>query len=221
MIKERAYKSSWNLTDKRIYQLLKHPHNVDKSIIDEMSAYMEFVEELFYCINHEKDKKELIRQLNTNYIDFNTLKSLEESEPTENSKLKVIYLDKILSLLDMETELVYRQMENPKFFINIDSNMNNKSPFHLNDEVVNLVDIMEVITGLFNMEGAIYRMDNNEMRFSDFTREFERMLNFSFGNIYKTEESVLKRTSKKITGFLDKIKGVIVKMSKDKGYYHP
>jgi hypothetical protein len=49
--------SNWAVTDKRIYQLLKHPYQVDKSIVEDMtSAYLEFVEELFTYLNERKDK---------------------------------------------------------------------------------------------------------------------------------------------------------------------
>ena len=38
---------NWEVTDKRIYQLLKHPYQLDKSAIEDMtSAYLEFVGEL-------------------------------------------------------------------------------------------------------------------------------------------------------------------------------
>ncbi|MDR1203824.1 MAG: hypothetical protein LBL58_19615, partial [Tannerellaceae bacterium] len=107
--------SNWELTDQPIYQLLKHPYHVEESKVEEMTtAYLDFVESLFSYINKENDKKDLIRKLNTSYIDFNALKELEETEPTKNSRLKIIFLNKIVSLLDMETDLVYRQMENPK-----------------------------------------------------------------------------------------------------------
>jgi len=43
---------NWELAEKRIYQLLKHPYQIDKSVVEEMaSAYLEFVEELFSYIN--------------------------------------------------------------------------------------------------------------------------------------------------------------------------
>ncbi|MDR1624559.1 MAG: hypothetical protein LBS04_06270 [Tannerellaceae bacterium] len=49
---------NWELTDKRIYQLLKHPYQIDKSIVEDMtSAYLEFVEELFTYLNEGKDNK--------------------------------------------------------------------------------------------------------------------------------------------------------------------
>ena len=139
---------NWGLTDKRIYQLLKHPYQIDKSVVEEMtSAYLEFVEELFSYINKESDIKELIRNLNTSFIDFGTLKNLEESAPTEHSKLKLIFLDKIISLIDRETELIYRQMEYPKLFINLDTEW--KSPFYLNPKVVNSTDVISTTYKLF------------------------------------------------------------------------
>ena len=56
---------NWELTDKRIYQLLKHPYQVDKSVVEEMtSAYLDFVEELLVYLNESKDNKQIIRKLN-------------------------------------------------------------------------------------------------------------------------------------------------------------
>mgnify|MGYP007099755983 CR=1 FL=1 len=57
----------WELTEQRIYQLLKHPYQIDKSVVENMtSAYLEFVEELFAYIANTKDNKEIIRKLNIN-----------------------------------------------------------------------------------------------------------------------------------------------------------
>ncbi len=106
----------WDLTEKQIYKLLKHPFQKEKSVIEEItSAYLEFVEDLFDHRNREHDNKIRIKQLNMSYIDFGTIKALEETSPTENSKLKIIYLDKLLSLLHTEQEPIYRRMEYPKF----------------------------------------------------------------------------------------------------------
>ena len=45
----------WELTEQRIYQLLKHPYQIDKSVVENMtSAYLEFVEELFAYIANTK-----------------------------------------------------------------------------------------------------------------------------------------------------------------------
>ena len=154
--------ANWNLAEKQIYKLLKHPFQKEKSDIESITAaYLEFVEELFDYLNKENDNKTRIRQLNMSYIDFGTIKALEETSPTENSKLKIIYLDKLLSLINMEQELIYRQMEYPKFFINIESDW--KSPFYLNSEVINIIDIMELVCGIFYIKDGIIRIDNKDI----------------------------------------------------------
>ena len=209
--------ANWNLAEKQIYKLLKHPCQKEKSEIEAITAaYLEFVEELFDYLNKENDNKTRIRQLNMSYIDFGTIKALEETSPTENSKLKIIYLDKLLSLINMEQELIYRQMEYPKFFINIESDW--KSPFYLNSEVIKIIDIMELVCGIFYIKDGIIRIDNKDIFLSDISRIFEKMFNINFGDIYKKEIAVIKRKPTKITDFLDRLKLAIIKKSKDNGH---
>ena len=143
--------ANWDITNRRIYQLLKHPYQIEKGVVDDMaSAYLEFVEELVQYINNVKDNKELIRKLNTDYIECATIKSFEESIPTEHNKLKIVFLNKLITLVEKEQDLLYRQMEYPKFFINIESEW--KSPICINPDEVKLVDIMELACGFFRSE---------------------------------------------------------------------
>lgn len=207
----------WVLTDKQIYLLLKHPCQIDKDVAEKMtSAYLEFVEELFEHLNDVKDNKELIRKLNTAYIEFATIKAFEESIPTENNKLKIVFLNKLITLIEKEQDLLYRQMEYPKFFINIESEW--KSPFFLNNEVVKIIDIMELVCGLFYVTDGLVRIDHKEIFLSDVARIFEKMFNVNFGDIYKKEIAVIKRKPIKITEFLDRLKAAIIQKSKDEGY---
>lgn len=211
---------NWELTEKRIYQLLKHPHQIDKAIVEEMtSAYLEFVEELFAYLNEGKDNKAIIRKLNTTHIEFSTIKAFEESLPTENNKLKVVFLDKLITLVEKELELLYRQMEYPRFFINIESEW--KSPICTNLDVIKLVDLMELACGFFYLMDGLMRIDNKELHLIDVTRVFEKMFNVNLGDIYKKEEAVIKRKPIKITEFLDRLKAAIIQKSKDEGYYQP
>lgn len=210
----------WEITDKRIYQLLKHPYQIDKTIVEDMtSAYLEFVEELFEYLNDLKDNKILIRKLNTAYLEFATIKAFEESIPTENNKLKIVFLNKLITLIEREQDLLYRQMEYPKFFINIESEW--KSPICVNSDVIKLIDLMEVACGFFYLLDGLLRIDNKELHLIDVTRIFEKMFNVNLGDIYKKEEAVIKRKSIKITEFLDRLKVAIIKKSKDEGYYQP
>jgi len=154
---------NFDIINKRIYQLLKHPYQIDKSIVEEMtSAYLEFVEELFAYLNERKDNKTIIRKLNTTHIEFATIKAFEESLPTENNKLKIVFLDKLITLIEKELELLYRQMEYPRFFINIESEW--KSPICVNPEEIKLVDIMELACGAFYLINRFQRINNKELR---------------------------------------------------------
>lgn len=208
----------WELTEKRIYELLKHPYQLDKDVVENMtSAYLEFVEELFEYINEVKDNKKLIRKLNTTYIEFATIKALEEAIPTENNKLKVVFLNKLITLIEKEQDLLYRQMEYPRFFINIESEW--KSPICVNPDVIKLIDIMELACGFFYLVDGLLRIDNKELHLIDVTRIFEKMFNVNLGDIYKKEEAVIKRKPIKITDFLDRLKAAIIQKSKDEGYY--
>lgn len=208
------------VTDKRIYQLLKHPYQVDKSVVEEMtSAYLEFVEELLVYLNEGKDNKRVIRKLNTAQIEFATIKAFEESIPTENNKLKIVFLDKLISLVEKELDLLYRQMEYPRFFINIESEW--KSPICINPEEIKLVDIMELACAFFYLTSGLLRIDNKELYLTDVTRLFEKMFNVNLGDIYKKEEAVIKRKPMKITEFLDRLKAAIIQKSKDEGYWQP
>jgi len=208
---------NWELTEKSIYRLLKHPYQEDKSIVEDITiAYQEFVEELFNFLNKEENNKVLIRKLNITYIEFFTLKAMEISSPTVNDKLKIVYLDKLMSLINMELDLLYRQMEYPKFFINIESDW--KSPLSVNHDEIKLIDMMELVCGLFYITGGIYRFDRKELFLTDVARIFEKMFNISLGDIHKKEEAVIKRKSIKITEFLDRLKAAIIQKSKDEGY---
>lgn len=208
---------NWKLTNKRIYQLLKHPYQVDKSIIGDMtSAYLEFVEGLFVYLNDGADNKTIIRTLNTTQIEFATIKAFEESLPTENNKLKIVFLNKLITLIEKELELLYRQMEYPKFFINIESEW--RSSISVNPEEIRLIDIMELACGFFYITDGIQRVDNKELHLIDVTRLFEKMFNVNLGDIYKKEEAVIKRRPPKLTEFLDRLKVVIIQKSIKGGY---
>lgn len=212
--------ANWDITNRRIYQLLKHPYQIDKTVVEDMtSAYLEFVEELFEYLNDVKDNKEVIRKLNTAYIEFATIKAFEESIPTENNKLKIVFLNKLITLIEKEQDLLYRQMEYPKFFINIESEW--KSPICVNSDVIKLIDLMELACGFFYLLDGLLRIDNKELHLIDITRIFEKMFNVNFGDIYKKEEAVIKRKPIKITEFLDRLKAAIIQKSKDEGYYQP
>lgn len=210
--------SNFEITEKRIYQLLKHPFQADKPVADDLhSAYDEFIEDLFGYLNNEHDKRKVIRKLNVTYVEFATIKSLETVAPTKDNNIKVVFLEKCMSFVDREMDLVLHQMEYPKFFISVDSDW--KSPFYLNPDVIKNVDIMEMACGFFYISNGIFRYDHKEIYFNDFIHAFEKLFNVEIKDIYKKEISVIKRRPAKMTEFLDRMKDAIIQKSRKEGYY--
>ena len=167
-----------------------------------------------------KTTKKLIRKLNITYIEFATIKAFEESTPTENNKQKIVFLNKLITLIEKEQDLLYRQMEYPKFFINIESEW--KSPICTNSDVIKLIDIMELACGFFYLMDGLLRIDNKALHLIRCYTYLEKMFNVNLGDIYKKRRSCNQtQADLKITEFLDRLKSAIIQKSKDEGYYQP
>lgn len=121
-----------------------------------------------------------------------------------------------MSFVDREMELILHQMEFPNFFISVDADW--RSPLYIDESKIKLIDIMELVCGLFYLTGGVFRLDRKELFLTDVARMFEKLFNISFGGIHKKEEAVIKRKPEKMTDFLDRLKAVIIQKSKEKGY---
>lgn len=207
----------WNLSEHNIYYLLKSSSNNDKLDEDTLSiAYKGFVEEIVLFLDKESNYKILIRELNVTFIEFESLKTILESDQESKCRLKLLICNKVLSFINKELDLLYRQMEFPKYFINIETGF--ISPLHLDKDMAKYIDIMEIVCGLYYLK-CITTVDGKEIHFSDLATAFEKLFNIKFGDIYKKEEAVIKRKQPKVTEFLDRLKAAIIQKSKDEGYY--
>lgn len=206
----------WRILDTELYKMLSDSSNEYSTDTDLRKTYREFVETLVIYLDTESDNIKRIRMLSTIQVEFETIKSLQLSYGAKKDILKIVYSEKVLSLTNKELELIYRQMQYPKYFIRIDTVW--KSPLYLNQDKIKLVDIMELVCGLFYILGGIFHSDRKELFLTDVARMFEKAFNISFGDIHKKEEAVIKRKSAKITEFLDRLKAAIIQKSKDEGY---
>lgn len=207
----------WNLSEHNIYYLLKSSSNNDKLDEDTLSiAYKGFVEEIVLFLDKESNYKILIRELNVTFIEFESLKTILESDQESKCRLKLLTCNKVLSFINKELDLLYRQMEFPKYFINIETGF--ISPLHLDKDMAKYIDIMEIVCGLYYLK-CITTVDGKEIHFSDLATAFEKLFNIKFGDIYKKEEALIKRKQPKVTEFLDRLKAAIIQKSKDEGYY--
>ena len=111
----------WDILDTKLYAILSNP--LYKSSSDSegelKDVYKEFMETLILYLDTENDNRKRIRTLNITQVEFEMIKSLELSYGNKGDILKIVYSDKVLLLINKELELIYRQMQYPKYFINI------------------------------------------------------------------------------------------------------
>ena len=81
----------WNLSKQSIYYLLMSLSNNDKLDKDALSlAYKEFVEEVVLFLDKESDYKVLIRELNITSIEFESSKTILESDQESKCRFKLL-----------------------------------------------------------------------------------------------------------------------------------
>ena len=140
--------------------------------------------------------------------------------------LKKQFLQKTLAIINSELELLNLKIQYPTPFQNR-KNGNPQSPLYLTDET-NLVEIMELVSGLF-LSKRIINHAGKEAPLTEIGRAFEHLFNIKFGDIHKKHESVIcrqdkkhesviKRKPSKVTEFLDTLRKAIAEESKKKGY---
>ena len=129
--------------------------------------------------------------------------------------LKKQFLQKTLAIICSELELLNLKIQYPAPFQN-KKNSNPQSPLYLTDET-NLVEIMELVSGLF-LSKRIINHAGKEAPLTEIGRAFEHLFNIKFGDIHKKHESVICRQANKRIEFLDTLRKAIAEESKKKGY---
>ena len=129
--------------------------------------------------------------------------------------LKKQFLQKTLAIINSELELLNLKIQYPTPCQNR-KNGNPQSPLYLTDET-NLVEIMELVSGLF-LSKRIINHAGKEAPLTEIGRAFEHLFNIKFGDIHKKHESVICRQANKRIEFLDTLRKAIAEESKKKGY---
>lgn len=114
---------------------------VDNEYVDEtIATYIEFVNELMEYLNSEKDDKLLLHSLKN----FAAVRASEKQHSTKKNKLRNSFLNKLISLMDIEHELLYKQIKHPKLFFII--------CFLLEDELFTKKDHPDSITNMMDQQ---------------------------------------------------------------------
>ena len=200
----------------KLFNLLSY--SVDGKEIDRIElsmGYDDFVRQLLLFCQEEQNIILLCFAINYTVAEVKELNMRLEIE-NDNSSLEIrLLLAKVLSILDSTFRVVQFRLDNPDLFpINTE---NNFSPdvYLAND--VDMIDIMELICGLFYSHSVRNKVGNT-VSFSELARVFEKGMNFKFADIYKKRDDVFKRKATKLTEFLNELIIAIKIESKNRGY---
>ena len=198
----------------KLFKLLTYSISDRKINSSELSvAYDDFVRQLFLFCQNEQDIILLYFTINYTIAEIKELNVRLEFE-YDNSLFDIrLLLSKLSSILDSTFKIV--RLENPNIFMQNEENSFVSDVYLAND--VDMIDIMELICGLFYSHSVRNRV-GNPVNFSDLTRVFEKGMNFKFADIYKKRDDVFKRKTTKLTEFLNELIIAIKIESKNRGY---
>ena len=124
-------------------------------------------------------------------------------------------IDEAIGLLNTEIRLIEWRI---KYTEQLQQRANKQflSPLHLADKT-SLVNIMEIVSGLFLSKRVIYQ-NGNPIHLTDLGKAFEWLFNIKLGDYHQKYMDVIKRKPAKLTEFLNELATFIRKEHENKGY---
>ncbi len=178
-------------------------------------AYDDFVSQLLDFCREEQDIILLCFTINYTMAELKELNIQLEKESDNNIAYINCLFMKILDVLDSTYRVIKFRLDNPDLF-RVSKENNFQSDVYLAEDV-DLIDIMEVICGLYYSHSVKNKVGNT-VNFTELTRVFEKGLNFKFADIYKKRDDVFRRKAIKLTEFLNELIIAIKIESKNRGY---
>lgn len=131
--------------------------------------------------------------------------------------LKFAYLQKALSLLDSELELLRLKIQHPEQFPpthppTFKSNIS----LSLKPKGLGIIGMAEIVVSLWLLS-EIIGADGKPVPLIRIAKAFEYIFDFSFGDIYDKQEAIFNRKPYNLTKALDTLKNSILREAKKRG----
>lgn len=110
------------------------------------------------------------------------------------------FIDEAIGIINTEIYIIRLRIKYPEQF-RTHFNTQQLSPLYLADKT-NLIDIMEMVSGLFLSKSIIYQ-NGKPAYWVDLSKGFEWLFNIKIGDCYQKHEDVIKRKPGKLTEFLN------------------
>ena len=178
-------------------------------------AYDDFVRQLLSFCREERDVIFLCFTINYTAAELKELNMRLEIKKDDSFFEIQLLSSKVLDVLDSTYHTIKFRLENPDYFQSAKDEIFEPDVYLADD--VDLIDIMEVICGLFYSHSVKNKI-GNPVNFSELARVFEKGMNFQFADIYKKRDDVFRRKATKLTEFLNELIVAIKIESKNRGY---
>ena len=200
----------------KLFKLLSCSVNGNEiSHIELSMAYDDFVRQLLLFCQEEQNIILLCFAINYTVTEVKELNMRLEIKDDKSSLEIRLLIIKVLSILDSTFKVIQFRLDNPDLFPINTENSFDPDVYLAND--VDMIDIMELICGLFYSHSVKNKIGNS-VNFSELARVFEKGMNFKFADIYKKRDDVFKRKAIKLTEFLNELIIAIKIESKNRGY---
>ena len=201
----------------KLFKLLSCSVNGNEiSHIELSMAYDDFVRQLLLFCQEEQNIILLCFAINYMTVETAIVADCDTQIKDDKSSLEIrLLIIKVLSILDSTFKVIQFRLDNPDLFPINTENSFDPDVYLAND--VDMIDIMELICGLFYSHSVKNKIGNS-VNFSELARVFEKGMNFKFADIYKKRDDVFKRKATKLTEFLNELIIAIKIESKNRGY---
>lgn len=124
---------------------------------------------------------------------------------------KLRYIDKALSYLDSELSLIHLRIEHPEQFQQFNLETFQSDLYIIPESKgLGIIGMAEIVIALYLL-AEIMGNDGKPITLIQLAKGFEKLFNFSFGNIYKKMEAIFNRKHYNLTKTLDILHSAIIR----------